>query len=257
MSGALEGKVAIVTGAGRPTGIGQCYAEALARAGAAVVTVDVDGAGAEAVAKELADDGLRATGLGGDVTDLTSMRDVVHQATEAFGGVDILVNNAALMADLARAPLTEYPLDEWDRIFDVNVKGVLICCQAVVDAMRARGGGAIVNQSSAAAFPPATPYGLSKLAVAGLTIALARQLGRDGIRVNAIAPGLVDTEAGFRLAPEGSEIRRRRQEAAALTDKAFGLPRDLVGALLLLTSDAGSWITGQTLHVDGGWVMQT
>ena len=180
----------------------------------------------------------------------------MEQTCDELGGVDILVNNAALMADLTQQPITDYSIDEWNRIFAVNVTGVLICSQAVVASMRQRGGGKIVNQSSAAGFPPSSPYGISKLAVAGLTIALARQLGKDGICVNAIAPGIVDTDAGFRLAPDGSPIRQRAQERAAL-NTAFGRPEDLAGVLLLLTSPAGDWITGQTISVDGGWVFRT
>lgn len=257
MAGVLDGKVALVTGAGGSNGIGRCYAKTLGDAGAAVVIVDIDEAGAKKVATDLAGDGIRTLGLAGDVTDSASMHQVVAEASSELGGIDILVNNAALMADVSKEALVDYPIDEWNQIFAVNVTGVVVCCQAVVASMRARGGGKIVNQSSAAAFPPASPYGISKLAVAGVTIALARQLGRDNICVNAIAPGLVDTEAGFRLAPEGSVIRQRRQQAAALQAKAFGMPEDLAGALLLLTTPAGDWITGQTISVDGGWVMRT
>jgi NAD(P)-dependent dehydrogenase (short-subunit alcohol dehydrogenase family) len=256
LAGPLDNKVAIVTGAGGSNGIGRCYARTLGGAGASVVIVDIDEHGAQAVAKELAGEGIRTLALRGDVTDQSSVGAVVQQTTEELGGVDILVNNAALMADLTQQPITDYSIDEWNLIFKVNVTGVLICSQAVVPSMRARGGGKIVNQSSAAGFPPASPYGISKLAVACLTIALARQLGKDGICVNAIAPGLVDTDAGFRLAPEGSAIRKRTQERAAST-QAFGRPEDLAGTLLLLTTSAGDWITGQTLSVDGGWVMRT
>jgi NAD(P)-dependent dehydrogenase (short-subunit alcohol dehydrogenase family) len=256
VAGALDEKVAIVTGAGGSNGIGRCYARTLGQAGASVVIVDVDEVGARAVAKELAQDGIPTLGLGGDVTDPASVHRAVEQATEVFGGVDVLVNNAALMAELTQQPITDYSIDEWNRIFAVNVTGVLVCSQAVVGSMRGRGGGKIVNQTSAAAFPPGSPYGISKLAVAGLTIALARQLGKDNICVNAIAPGLVDTDAGFRLAPEGSMLRQRVKERTAVP-RAFGSPEDLAGTLLLLTTAAGDWITGQTIHVDGGWVTQT
>ena len=252
----LEGKVAIVTGAGGSGGIGRSYARTLGHAGASVVVVDIDQPGAESVARELAGEGIRALGLLGDVTDPASMQAVVGRADDELGGVDILVNNAALMAELTRQPLTDCSLEEWNRVFQVNLTGVLICVQAAVPSMRRRGGGRIVNQSSAAGFPPASPYGISKLAVSGLTIALARQLGKDGICVNAIAPGIVDSDAGFRLAPEGSPMRQRAQERAAL-DQAFGSPEDLAGALLLLTGPGGGWITGQTISVDGGWVMRT
>jgi NAD(P)-dependent dehydrogenase (short-subunit alcohol dehydrogenase family) len=252
----LEHKVAIVTGAGGGNGIGRYYARTLGQAGASVVIVDIDERGAEAVAKDLAQEGIRTLGLHGDVTDPSSIEGVVARTCEELGGVDILVNNAALMAELTQQPIIDYSLDEWNRIWAVNVTGVLACSQAVVPSMRARGGGKIVNQSSAAGFPPSSPYGISKLAVAGLTIALARQLGKDNICVNAIAPGVVDTDAGFRLAPEGSAIRQRTQERVALP-QAFGRPEDLGGALLLLAGPGGDWMTGQTISVDGGWVMRT
>jgi NAD(P)-dependent dehydrogenase (short-subunit alcohol dehydrogenase family) len=252
----LADKVAIVTGAGGTNGIGRCYARTLGNAGASVVIVDINEDGALAVAKELAGEGIPTLGLRADVSDAASVADVVDKTCRALGGVDILVNNAALMAELTQQPITEYSIEEWNRILAVNVTGVLICSQAVVSSMRERGGGKIVNQSSAAGFPPGSPYGISKLAVAGLTIALARQLGKDRICVNAIAPGIVDTDSGFLLAPEGSPMRQRAQERAALPS-AFGRPEDLSGALLLLTTPAGDWITGQTISVDGGWVFRT
>jgi NAD(P)-dependent dehydrogenase (short-subunit alcohol dehydrogenase family) len=249
----LQGKVAIVTGGGS-NGIGRQYARTLGNAGASVVVADINEEGALATAKVLEDEGIRALGVKVDVTDPQSIGAMVETAREHFGGVDILINNAALMAELSHTPLVEYPLDEWNLIIAVNVTGVLLCTQAVVPSMRERGGGRIVNQSSAGGFPPGSAYGLSKYTVSGLTMGLARQLGKDNILVNAIAPGLVNTDAGFRLAPEGSASRERIGHLAAT--RAFGVPEDLSGVLLLLTSRDGDWITGQTISADGGWVMR-
>jgi NAD(P)-dependent dehydrogenase (short-subunit alcohol dehydrogenase family) len=170
--------------------------------------------------------------------------------------VDVLVNNAALMSEMQHSPLAEYPLEEWERVMRVNVTGALLCSQAVVPSMRARGGGRIINQSSAGAFGGGGAYGVSKLALIGLTVALARELGPLGITVNAIAPGLVADDAGYRSLPRGSAIREALKAQLPLQGHPEGTPEDLLGALLLLASPAGDWITGQTLHVDGGWILR-
>jgi NAD(P)-dependent dehydrogenase (short-subunit alcohol dehydrogenase family) len=246
----VDGKVAIVTGAAAG-GIGEAYASALAGAGASVVCADIDGAGAEAAAKGI--DGARAVTV--DITDPASVAAMVADTTSALGGVDILVNNAALMEQVAGLSLTDISLDEWNRLLAVNLTGALLCSQAVVPSMRERGGGAIVNQSSGGAWASPGGYSLTKLAIVALTHALATELGQSGIRVNAIAPGMTDSAAGKRLIPEDSPFRAMLQMQAPL--RPFGPPDDLCGPLLLLCSDAGAWMTGQTLNVDGGWVMRT
>ena len=253
MDQVLAGKVAIVTGAGGDKGIGAAYAWTLAEAGAAVVVADVDASGAEIVSERLVARGFMAIPVPVDITEQTSVDALAAETISAFGGIDILVNNAALMAELSRAvSLVDYPMDEWQRVLDVNLTGALRCVRAVVPSMRERGGGKIINQSSGGAFAPGSAYAISKLALVGLTAALARQLGPDGINVNAIAPGLVETEAGLRIIPEGSPSRERFTAAV----RQAGTPDDLCGALLLLASPAGDWITGQTLNVDGGWIMR-
>jgi NAD(P)-dependent dehydrogenase (short-subunit alcohol dehydrogenase family) len=246
----IDGKVAIVTGAASG-GIGETYAAALASAGASVVCADIDGAGAEAAAKGI--DG--ALGLTVDITAPDSVAAMVAATTEAFGGVDVLVNNAALMEQVAMLSLVDVPIDDWNRLLAVNVTGALVCSQAVVPSMRERGGGAIVNQSSGGAWASPGAYSLTKLAIVALTHALATELGPSGIRVNAIAPGMTDSAAGRRLIPVDSPFRDMLRAQAPL--RPFGPPDDLVGPLLLLCSEAGSWMTGQTLNVDGGWVMRT
>jgi NAD(P)-dependent dehydrogenase (short-subunit alcohol dehydrogenase family) len=158
------------------------------------------------------------------------------------------------MAELPVTPLSTYPLEWWDRALRVNVTGALICSQAVVPSMQARGGGSIVNQSSGGAFTGGSAYGVSKLALIGLTVALATELGPLRIRVNAIAPGMVETEAGWRAAPRESPWRKFMESTVAM--QPYGQPEDLVGTLLFLASPASSWMTGQTLNVDGGWIMR-
>ena len=236
----LDGKVAIVTGGAG--GIGSAYCRALATAGASVVVADLDEAGAQKVAGEISNEGLGATAIRVDITDVESVAAMAQAAQSTYAGVDILVNNAAIL-DMPFSPLVEYPLDWWDRGFRVNVTGALICTQAVVPLMRERGGGKIEAE-----------HGIGKLALVGLTVALARELGPDRIHVNAIAPGMVETEAALRSLPRESPLREGLKKSAVM--QAFGQPDDLCGALLFLASSASDWMTGQTLNVDGGWIFR-
>jgi NAD(P)-dependent dehydrogenase (short-subunit alcohol dehydrogenase family) len=246
----LTDKVAVITGGAG--GIGVVYAEALAEAGASVVLADVAHDGATKAAEALGAKGHRALGVGVDVRSAESAAAMAQAAVDAFGGVDILVNNAAIMVDLPPYGLADIPVEEWDRVIDVNLRGPLLCAQAVVPAMEARGGGRIVNGLSAGAFMPGGIYGVSKFALHGLTVNLASELGGRGINVNAIAPGLVDNESGYVALPKDSPFRDAI--AATIPGKPSGPPEDLVGTLLLLCSKAGDWITGQTILVDGGWI---
>lgn len=254
MQASLHGKVAIITGSGSAGGIGAVYARGLAEAGASVVVADLNGDGAQVVAEALRAEGFSAVGVQVDISDQESVAAMAAAAVDAFGGIDILVNNAAMMAEITQVPLIDLSLQEWNRVLAVNLTGALLCCQAVVPHMRARGGGRIVNQSSGGAFTPRNGYGVSKLGVVGLTVVLAKELGKDGISVNSIAPGFVASDAGNRIAPPGSSFRSDLKQVVAMRE--IGQPSDLLGPLLLLVSDAGSWITGQTLNVDGGWVMR-
>jgi NAD(P)-dependent dehydrogenase (short-subunit alcohol dehydrogenase family) len=252
MEQVLVGKVSIVTGAAG--GIGRVYARALAQAGSSVVVADLNGEAAARVATELSADGLAALGVAVDITSPESVQSLVQRTRERFGGVDVLVNNAALMAEVPQAPLTELPLDWWERVLRVNLTGAYLCIRAVVPSMSERGGGKIINQSSGGAFTGGGVYGVSKLALVGLTVSLARELGPRRINVNAIAPGIVETEAGLRASPKGSPWREQMRQVVAL--RPYGEPQDLVGALLYLASPASDWMTGQTLNVDGGWIMR-
>jgi NAD(P)-dependent dehydrogenase (short-subunit alcohol dehydrogenase family) len=251
----MDGKVAVVTGAGgRGNSIGRAYALGLAKAGASVVVADLNADGAAQVAAEIEVAGGKAIAVAVDITKPVSVATMAKAAVDAFGGVDILVNNAALMAELGQLSAVDVPIEKWNQIMDVNVTGALNCVQAIVPLMRKRGGGKIINQTSGGAYPAVSLYGVSKLALVGLTTTLARQLGREKINVNAIAPGNTMSEAGKMLTPDDSPFVKFLEMSVAM--RVRGQPDELVGALLLLCSSAGDWITGQVLHVDGGWVLR-
>jgi NAD(P)-dependent dehydrogenase (short-subunit alcohol dehydrogenase family) len=248
----LSGKVAVITGGAG--GIGTVYAQALCEAGAAVVVADLNAEAARSAAEKLSAAGHRAAPAVVDVTSAESATAMAATAVDAFGGIDILINNAAIMTDLPPYGLATMPVTEWDRVVDVNLRGPLLCTQAVVPSMSSRGGGRIVNGLSAGAFNPGGIYGVTKYALHGLTANLAVELGHLGINVNAIAPGLVDNDSAYVSLPKDSPVRD--MIAATIPGKKSGPPEDLVGTLLLLCSRAGDWITGQTISVDGGWVMR-
>lgn len=248
----LDGKAAVVTGGGGA--IGQVYGRALAEAGAAVALADLNAdAAANAVAR-LEKDGLRAVAVQVDITDRRSAFAMAGRTVDALGGIDILVNNAALMAEIPQVDVLDLPADWFDRVMRVNVLGALHCSAAVKPHMVERGGGHIINQVSAGAFMAGGIYGMSKLALVSATATLARNLGPLGINVNAIAPGLVDNEPGLRSLPADSP--HRAALAGAIPGKKMAPADDLLGTLLLLASDAGEWINGQTISVDGGWIMR-
>ena len=251
MASNLDGKVAIVTGASR--GIGRAYAEALAGQGAAVLIADMlENEGAETAAAICASGG-RAVFQRVDVSDPGSTEVMAARAIAEFGGIDILVNNAAMFASLIGGPLDSITIERWDRTMAVNVKGPWLCTKAVVPHMRARGGGAIVNQSSISAFGMAfmLDYTASKAAVIGMTTSLASELGRDGIRVNCIAPGGTATEGYSQIMGGNMAIAEERAKATQLIAEQM-TPEAMVGTLLHLVSDGARFVTGQTLVVDGG-----
>ncbi len=251
----LDGKVAIVTGAGgRGNSIGRAYALGLANAGASIVVADLNGEGAQTVADEINASGGKAIAVQVDVADEASTLAMAAATRAAFGGVDILINNAALMVDISYDNCETISLDAWNRAFAVNLNGALLCSRAVVGSMRERGGGRIINQTSGGAFPAIGLYGISKLALVGLTTTLAKQFGKDNITCNAIAPGNVTSDAGKMLVPDDSPFIQFLQ--ATVATRPRGEPDELVGAAILLCSQAGAWITGQTIHIDGGWVMR-
>jgi NAD(P)-dependent dehydrogenase (short-subunit alcohol dehydrogenase family) len=248
----IDGKVAIVTGGAGA--IGQVYGAALAEAGAAVVLADLNADAAEQAAAKLVAAGHQAIGVGADITDRESTVAMAATVTDAFAGIDILVNNAALMAEIPQGDLLDLPPEWFERVMRVNVLGALNCAHAVKPSMVSRGGGRIINQVSAGAFMTGGVYGISKIALVHVTSDLARALGPLGIYVNAIAPGLVDNEPGMRSLP--ADHPARAHLAAAIPGKKMAPAEDLLGTLLLLASDAGVWINGQTISVDGGWIMR-
>jgi 3-oxoacyl-[acyl-carrier protein] reductase len=246
----LTGKVAIVTGAGR--GIGRAYAEGLAGAGASVLVADIDEDNARAVATAIMAGGGTAEATGVDVSSLDSAESMAAAAVERFGGIDFLVNNAAIFGGMKLDFLLTVDWDYLQRFLAVNLTGALVCTRACYPSMSARGGGAIVNQSSTAAYLYAGYYGWAKAGVNSLTQQLAHELGSMNIRVNAIAPGPTDTEAARSVVPDSY----LRDLIGSLALKRQGTPDDLVGMCLFLLSDDAKWVTGHIFNVDGGQVMR-
>jgi NAD(P)-dependent dehydrogenase (short-subunit alcohol dehydrogenase family) len=247
---ALEGKVAIVTGGAG--GIGRVYARGLAEAGASVVIADMNADLAKEVADALTKDGFSALPVAVDVSDLASAQAMVEQVTKRFGGVDILVNNAGIMAAIPKGPLLDVPLEWYDKALRINALSVLVCTKAVVPSMLARGGGRIINQSSTASYEAGGMYRLTKHLLNGMTAALAKELGAQNITVNGLAPGMIQTEEGFRSAGAPGSERRTARAAGVPNPRPDRLPEDLVMTLLLLASPGGDYINGQTIIVDGG-----
>ena len=250
----LNGKVAIVTGAAR--GLGREYVCSLAAAGAAVVATDRRDC-SETVTEVKAAGG-KALGINSDVADSQSTQALADAAVETFGRIDVLVNNAALYGSLKSGRFEDIVEAEWDACMAVNVKGIWNCCKAVVPAMRkGSAGGSIINISSLAAvygMPYSLHYTASKAAVIGITRSLARELGKDWIRVNTIAPSAVLTEGTEEFF--GTKFDKAKQVIASNQALQKNLQTsDLAGTVLYLASDASRFVTGQTIMVDGGSVM--
>ena len=240
------GRTAVITGGGR--GFGEAFGQALAAQGAHAVLVDLDGPAAEAAAAGIRANGGLATGLAGDVTDEARMTEVMAQAAAIHGGIDILINNAGLHSDEYGQPIIAMGLAKTRRLFEVNVNATVLCTLAAWPHMKGRAGASMVNISSSAAHMGGSAYGVSKLAVAGLTITFARELGPDGIRVNAISPGLMLTETIKAELP--AETMARVKAMQFMPDD--GLPEHVVDAMLFLTSEKARFITGEVLRVTGG-----
>jgi NAD(P)-dependent dehydrogenase (short-subunit alcohol dehydrogenase family) len=233
---ALDGKVAIVTGGAQ--GIGAAIASGLQAEGAEVVIVDL----------EPPERGIQA-----DVSSEEDVERMVSEALERNGRIDILVNNAGLYASLEMRAFTEIPLEEWNRVMEVNVASMFLTCRAVVPVMRDQGGGKIVNISSGTPFrgvPFLLHYVTSKGAIVALTRALAKELGKDGIHVNCVAPGFTMSE-GVKSHPEVIE-KLRDVSIASRTIQRDQVPEDVVGAVVFLCTSAADFVTGQTMVIDGG-----
>ena len=243
--------VVVITGAAH--GIGAAYARGLVADGAAVVVVDLDGAGAEKLAGELREAGGRVLAVRADVSSEDDVRAMVEATVAEFGTITGLVNNAAVFSvvPMSRAPFDEIALDEWDLMMRVNVRGTWQVCKAVVPVMREAGYGKIVNISSGTALKGSASrihYVTSKAAILGFTKTLAKEVGADGIRVNCVAPGSTLSEES----PDEGMVAYR---SSRVTDRAIPrvqLPADLVGAVRFMLGPESDFITGQTLVVDGG-----
>jgi len=249
----IAGKVIVITGAAR--GIGQEYAHSFGAAGARIVAADISDCSATLDLINKA--GGKGIGAKLDVGDAASALAMAQAASSAFGRIDGLVNNAALYATVRGGRFDSIAEADWDAVMSINVKGIWNCCKAVVPVMRQSGGGSIVNISSLAAtygMPFGLHYTTSKAAVIGLTRGLARELGRDGIRVNALAPGTVLTDATRQFFGQKFDKAVERIRADQTIQRNL-MPIDLVGTVLWLLSEASSFVTGQTISVDGGTVM--
>ena len=246
----LAGKVAIVTGAAR--GLGRAYAEAMAAEGAAVFVCDINPCDETVAAISAA--GGRVASAVTDIASMDSCTAMAEQAVQAFGRIDVLVNNAALYAGLKGARFENLEEAQWDAVMNINVKGLWQCCKAVVQPMRDAGGGSIINISSLAAVY-GLPYGLdyvaSKAAVIGMTRGMSRELGQDRIRVNAVAPSAVMTEGTEDFFGEKLEKAKKVIAAGQVIQRNLET-RDLTGTIIYLASDNSAFVTGQTHMVDGG-----
>jgi 3-oxoacyl-[acyl-carrier protein] reductase len=250
----LARRTVVITGGGH--GIGRAYAHRCATEGAAVVVVDIDGPAAEAVASAISRSGGRAIGLRADVRDISTLEHVARTAESTFGGIDGLINNAGMLTILpiSRVGFEEIDDDEWHDVLDTNLKGTWLSCRAFVPAMRRRGGGSIINIGSGTFFlgsPTRAHYVASKGAVIGLSRVLSRELAPDGIRVNVIVPGSTLSEES----PSDDIVAMRSLPLPNRSIKRIEMPEDLTGAAVFFLSDDSSYVTGQTLVVEGGGIL--
>lgn len=248
----LDGKAALITGAG--AGIGEATARLFAQQGASVTVFDLHAAGAEAVAAAIRDSGGNALALCGDVRDGNSVKDAVDRTEAAFGGVHILVNNAGIFP---RAAVTEITEQQWDEVLDINLKGAFFCARAVAPQMIKRRDGKIINISSVNVHVGATNFShyiASKSGIIGLTRALARELGDYNIHVNAVTPGAVQTESEKRIVQQQGKAGEEAVDAIVARQclKRRVLPPEIAAVCLFLASDLSNSMTGQTLNADGG-----
>ncbi|MDV7352756.1 SDR family oxidoreductase [Rhodococcus oxybenzonivorans] len=243
----FEKKVAFVTGGAQ--GFGEAFCRSLATEGASVVVADIDVTRAESTATELTKAGFNALAVQCDVGDEDAVGAAVSRVVDTFGGIDILVNNAGLHLTRYNQPFSTMPRADMRALFDVNVFGIVNTSIACLDTMRSRGGGTIVNISSIAAYNPITAYGVSKLTVRALTIALAHDFASAGVRCNAIAPGLIGTDSALADLPQAfvDSFIEDRQVVHRL-----GRMDDIVAMMLYLCADESSFITGETIKVSGG-----
>jgi 3-oxoacyl-[acyl-carrier protein] reductase len=248
----VAGLSVIITGGGK--GIGKVYAEEFAKAGARVVAADIDAEAAKAVAQVIAAQGGEALGLGTDIASEEATQAMAQAAIERFGKIDVLINNASLMSVLPRRTWLEIPVEEWDRVMAVNLRGMFLASRAAFPAMKAQKRGKIVNISSSRVWegtPNRLHYTTSKAGVIGFTRALSREVAEFGINVNAVTPGMTQSET--QVASSSGNYLATRIAGRAIERAQF--PADLVGAVMFLSSAASDFMTGQTINVDGGKAM--
>ncbi|HKH00761.1 MAG TPA: glucose 1-dehydrogenase [Bradyrhizobium sp.] len=245
----LVGRVAIITGAGQ--GLGRAFAKALAAAGAVAVIAEQRAERGEAVATEIAQAGGQARAIETDVADPASLEQMMSVVERAYRRADILINNAAIFSTLEMRPFEQIPLAEWEQVLRVNVTGPFLCARAVLPAMRRAKWGRIINMASGAVTlgrPHYLHYITSKAALEGMTRSMARELGPDGITVNAILPGATFTEIERKTVTPEQKAKIIGMQCIPRAE----VPEDLVGTVLFLASDASAFLTGQSLTVDGG-----
>ncbi len=254
MAGTMDGKVALVTGAG--SGIGQATALTFAREGAKVVVADVNAQGGEETVSKIKESGGESIFVHADVSSATDVEAMVSDTVEAFGRLDFAHNNAGISSQGRGGPSHEHPEDLWDRVIDINLKGVWLCMKYEIPQMLEQGGGAIVNTASIAGLVGLRNQGAyvaSKHGVVGLTKTAALEYAQLGIRVNCVCPGYIETPM---TAGGLSNTERRTQILAAEPIGRVGTPVEIAEAVVWLCSDAASFVTGHTMTVDGGYMAQ-
>lgn len=245
----VAGLSVIVTGGGK--GIGKVYVEEFAKAGARVLAADIDADATNAVADGLCAQGCNVAALGVDIASEEATQTMAQTALDRFGRIDVLINNASLMSVLPRRSWLEIPLEEWDRVMAVNLRGMFLACRAAFPAMKAQKRGKIVNISSSRVWegtPNRLHYTTSKAGVIGFTRALAREVAEFGITVNAVTPGI--TQSDTQVASTSGNYLATRASGRAIDRAQY--PADLVGVVMFLSTPASDFMTGQTVNVDGG-----